>query len=68
MCQAGKSYEEKAIPNAETMHDKIKRYQKQADRHNASQPYRIKGGEINCPFDQLFSQIYQLTSPRKLLY
>lgn len=42
MCQVGKSYGEKAIPSAETMHDKIKRYQKQADRHNASQPYRIK--------------------------
>ena len=34
------TYGEKATPEAETMHEKIKRYQEKADRHNASQPYR----------------------------
>ena len=34
------AYEEKATLKAETMHDKIKRYQEKADRQNASQPYR----------------------------
>ena len=33
---------EKASPKAETMHDKIKRYQEKADRQNASQPYRSR--------------------------
>ena len=28
------------IHEAETMHEKIKRYQEKADRQNASQPYR----------------------------
>ena len=36
------TYGEKATPKAETMHEKIKRYQEKADRHNASQPYRGK--------------------------
>jgi hypothetical protein len=34
------TYGEKATPEAETMHDKIKRYQEKSDSHNASQPYR----------------------------
>ena len=34
------AYGEKATPKAETMHDKIMRYQEKADRYNASQPYR----------------------------
>ena len=34
------SYGEKATPKAETMHEKIQRYQEKADRMNASQPYR----------------------------
>ena len=33
---------EKANPKAETMHDKIKRYQEKADRQNANQPYRSR--------------------------
>ena len=39
---------EKATPKAETMHDKIKRYQEKVDMLNASQPYRSrdKRGEI----------------------
>ena len=36
------AYGEKATPKAETMHDKIKRYQEKADRLNASQPYRSR--------------------------
>ena len=36
------AYGEKATPKAETMHDKIKRYQEKADRRNASQPYRSR--------------------------
>jgi hypothetical protein len=39
------TYGEKATPKAETMHEKIKRYQEKADRHNASQPYRGKDKE-----------------------
>lgn len=34
------TYGEKATPEAETMHDKIKRYQEKSDSHNASQLYR----------------------------
>lgn len=34
------SYGEKATPKAETMHEKLQRYQEMADRQNASQPYR----------------------------
>ena len=34
------SYGEKATPKAETMHEKIQRYQEKADRQNASQPFR----------------------------
>lgn len=37
-----KTYGEKANPKAETMHDKIKRYQEKADRQNANQPYRSR--------------------------
>ena len=42
---------EKATPKAETMHDKIKRYQEKVDMLNASQPYRSrdKRGEIIAP-------------------
>lgn len=36
------AYGEKATPKAETMHNKIKRYQEKADRLNASQPYRSR--------------------------
>ena len=36
------TYGEKATPKAETMHEKIKRYQEKANQHNASQPYRGK--------------------------
>lgn len=35
-------YGDKVSLKAETMHDKIKRYQEKADRLNASQPYRIR--------------------------
>lgn len=34
------TYREKVTPKAETMHDKIKRYQEKTDRLNASQPSR----------------------------
>ena len=34
-----KSYGEKATPKAESMHEKLQRYQEKADRQNASQPY-----------------------------
>ncbi len=36
------AYGEKTTPKAETMHEKIQRYQEKADRHNASQPYRSR--------------------------
>ena len=36
------AYGENATPKAETIHDKIKRYQEKADRLNASQPYRSR--------------------------
>lgn len=36
------AYGEKAAPKAETMHDKIQRYKEEADRQNASQPYRSR--------------------------
>ena len=36
------SYGEKATPKAETMHEKLQRYQEMADRQNASQPYRSR--------------------------
>ncbi len=36
------AYGEKATPEAETMHEKIKRYQEKADKLNASQPYRSR--------------------------
>ena len=36
------TYGENATPKAETMHEKIQRYQEKADRHNASQPYRSR--------------------------
>ena len=54
------SYGEKATPKAETMHEKIKRYQEKADRHNASQPYRDKdkGAIIDMP---LFDVFYMLS-------
>ena len=40
------AYGEKATPKAETMHEKIQRYQEKADRQNANRPYqsRDKGG------------------------
>lgn len=34
------AYGEKDTPKAETLHDKIKRYQEKVDRMNTSQPYR----------------------------
>ncbi len=34
------TYGEKATPKAETMHEKLQRYQEKADRQNANQPYR----------------------------
>lgn len=34
------TYGEKATPKAETMHEKIKRYQEKADRQNASHTYQ----------------------------
>lgn len=36
------TYGEKATPKAETMHEKIKRYQEKADRQNTNQPYRSR--------------------------
>ena len=36
------AYGEKATPKAETMHEKIWRYQEKADRQNASQPHRSR--------------------------
>ena len=36
------AYGEKASQNAETMHEKLQRYQEMADRQNASQPYRSR--------------------------
>ena len=36
------AYGEKASPKAETVHEKIKRYQKKADRLNTSQPYQSR--------------------------
>lgn len=36
------AYGEKASPKAETMHEKIQRYQEKADRQNASRPYRSR--------------------------
>ncbi len=36
------SYGEKPTPKAETMHEKIQRYQEKADKQNASQPYRSR--------------------------
>lgn len=36
------AYGENATPKAETMHDKIKRYQEKADRQNANHPYRSR--------------------------
>ena len=53
-------YGEKVSPKAETMHEKIKRYQEKADRHNASQPYRDKdkGAIIDMP---LFDVFYMLS-------
>lgn len=34
------TYGEKATPKAETMHEKLQRYQEKADRQNANRPYR----------------------------
>lgn len=36
------AYGEKATPKAETIHEKIRRYQEKADRQNASQPHRSR--------------------------
>lgn len=36
------AYEETATPKAETMHEKILRYQEKADRQNASQPFQSR--------------------------
>ena len=33
-------YGEKATPKAESMHEKLQRYQEKADRQNANQPHR----------------------------
>lgn len=34
------TYGEKATPKAETMHEKLQRYQEKANRQNSNQPYR----------------------------
>jgi hypothetical protein len=41
-----KAFGEQTTPKAETMHEKIQRYQEKADRQNANRPYqsRDKGG------------------------
>lgn len=39
------TYGEKATPKAETMHEKIQRYQEKADRQNTSQPYQSRDKE-----------------------
>ena len=36
------AYGETTTPKAETMHEKIQRYQEKADRQNANQPYRSR--------------------------
>ena len=36
------AYVEKATPKAESMHEKLQRYQEKADRQNASQPHRTR--------------------------
>lgn len=36
------AYGEKASPKAETMHEKIQRYQEKADKQNANRPYRSR--------------------------
>ena len=36
------TYGEKASPKVDTMHEKIQRYRENADRQNASQPYRSR--------------------------
>lgn len=35
-------YGEKATPKAESMHEKLQRYQEKADRQNANQPHRSR--------------------------
>ena len=36
------TYGEKATPKAESMHEKLQRYQEKADKQNANQPYRSR--------------------------
>ena len=36
------TYGEKTTPKAESMHEKLQRYQEKADRQNASHPYRVR--------------------------
>ena len=36
------TYREKTTPKAESMHEKLQRYQEKADRQNASHPYRVR--------------------------
>ena len=36
------TYGEKSTPKAESMHEKLQRYQEKSDRQNASQPYRSR--------------------------
>ncbi len=36
------TYGEKATPTAESMHEKLQRYQEKADRQNANQPYKSR--------------------------
>lgn len=45
------NFGEKSTPKAESMHEKLQRYQEKADRQNANRPYqsRDKGGEMIAP-------------------
>lgn len=55
------SYGEKATPKAETMHEKLQRYQEMADRQNASQPYpetEIKGRDNRPPTEKISLSIH----------
>ena len=39
---AGFDVYEKATPKAETLHEKLQRYQEKADKQNTNQPYQSK--------------------------
>ena len=36
------AYKEKTVPKAETLHEKIQRYQEKADRQNTNQTYQSR--------------------------